>query len=104
MTVTNSTFAGNSADKFGGGILLNQLGATSFLKSTMLAASFGGNCVGTVTDERYNISDDPTCAFGAIGSQNSTDPKLDQPDSPTTADRHRPSRCSTAARRLTRFR
>jgi hypothetical protein len=64
VKVTNSTFSGNSASTGAGGIL--NTGSAS-LKSTILASSTGGNCSGPssppVTDAGYNISDDATCDF-----------------------------------------
>src|SRR5690242_15369549 len=37
----------------------------------------GGDCSGTITDAKYNISDDSTCGFSANGSLNNTDTNLD---------------------------
>jgi len=42
-----------------------------------MAGNSSRNCYETITDAGYNISDDDSCAFTAIGSRNSTDPKLD---------------------------
>jgi hypothetical protein len=76
LTVTNSTFSGNGAADIGGAIE-NLKGAISSVKNTILAASTGGNCAGTITDAGFNISDDNACAFSATGSRNSTNPELD---------------------------
>jgi len=80
MTVTNSTFSGNSARGGGGGGIANNGSAT--LKSTILAAETGGNCVSlathTVTDDGFNIADDGSCSFSALTSiNNSTKLNLD---------------------------
>jgi len=73
LAVNNSTFSGNSASS--GGAISNSHFAG--FKNTILARSSGGNSSGTIHDASYNISDDNSCSFGAIGSHNSTDPKLD---------------------------
>ena len=75
LFITNSTFSGNFAP-FGGGISSFFSGSVS-IKNTVLAGSSGGNCAGTITDADYNISDDATCGFSAIGSRNATNPMLD---------------------------
>lgn len=67
LTVTNSTFDNNSGG--GGDAVLNE-GPTASLKGTILAASTVGNCLGTITDAGYNLSDDDSCTFSATGSQN----------------------------------
>ena len=69
MTVSNSTFSGNSAE-VGGGI--DNDGFTATLKNTLVANSpAGGNCAGTITDGGGNLSyGDATCP-GING-----DPKL----------------------------
>jgi hypothetical protein len=99
--VTNSTISGNNNGgntSGSGGIHNNQGtlnmisssisnngvrdggGATSgtTLSNTILAnvPSPGNNCVGTVTDHGYNISDDGSCNFADSTSKNNTDPKL----------------------------
>jgi predicted outer membrane repeat protein len=78
LTVINSTFSGNTAEGgVGGDIESGGSGLTS-LKSTILAASSSsGNCFGNFTDLGYNISDDDSCGFTAVGSLNNTDPMLD---------------------------
>jgi predicted outer membrane repeat protein len=77
LTVTNSTFSGNSAQGSGGGIYNNQ--ATMTLRNTIVANSHsGGNCGGVITDGGYNIDDGTTCGFSeANNSQPSTNPLLD---------------------------
>jgi hypothetical protein len=62
LTVTNSTFSGNSASVVGGIFYFN---GNVTLKGTILAREFvsGGNCANTITDAGYNVSDDNTCGF-----------------------------------------
>jgi hypothetical protein len=78
LTITNSTFSGNQAlggsggsgtAGEGGGVFND--GGTVNLNGTILAASTGGNCGGGVTDNGYNLSDDASCAFSQMTSQNS---------------------------------
>jgi len=63
-TITNATYWGNEAingdgsDGVGGGIY--DPGGTN-LKGTILAASTGGNCGGTIPAARYSIADDNSC-------------------------------------------
>jgi hypothetical protein len=72
LTIANSTFSGNSGPI--GGSVYNYFGTVT-LKSTVLAGSTaGGECAGdnpTYIDGGYNMADDGTCAFNAIGSANS---------------------------------
>ncbi len=76
LAISNSTFYGNSAQTVGADIIFS--GTSAVLKSTILAgSSSGGNCFGTLTDGKYNISDDATCGFTASGSRNSTNPLVD---------------------------
>jgi hypothetical protein len=79
LSVSSSTFWGNS-DNFGGGVSNFINGPVPFkasFKSSILAASGGGNCYGApIADAGYNISDDATCGFAATGSLNNTDPML----------------------------
>jgi len=71
LTVTNSTFSGNSAiGGLGGGIFNN---GTATLKGTILAASTGDNCVGTIIDGGYNIADDKSCGFSKTGMADNGD-------------------------------
>ena len=68
LTVSNSTFSGNSATA-GGGMYNN--GGTTTLKNTLVPSNPGGNCGGTITDGGGNLSSgDATCP-GING-----DPKL----------------------------
>lgn len=76
-TVAYSTFSGNSAAAGGGGAIDNN-GRSVTVSGTILANSpSGGNCSQTITDGRYNISDDQSCDFTSQTSRNSVDPELD---------------------------
>jgi hypothetical protein len=71
LTVSNSTFSGNSAS-YGGGIF--NAFATLTLGSTLLAGqTLGGDCYldgGTAISHGYNLSDDSSCTFlTATGDQ-----------------------------------
>ena len=69
MTVVNSTFADNVAGFSGGGAIFNDNSLD--LEGTIVASSTAGNCAGfAINDEGYNLSDDGTCGFTAIGSKN----------------------------------
>lgn len=104
-TIINSTFFGNSSIATWGNIL-NVLGGTlaitnstilsgedsniansgvALLNGTILASAqsfscdpfpFGGPPI-AITDLGYNISDDNSCGFSAIGSHNNTNPMVD---------------------------
>src|SRR5262249_27588707 len=76
LTVTNSTFAGNRASGRAVRAIANITGQVS-LKSAILANNDGGNCGGGITDLGYNISEEASCGFTAVGSMNNTDPMLD---------------------------
>ena len=67
LAVSNGTFTSNSAVR--GGVIYNFAGSAG-LNGTILAASSGGNCQGTISDGGYNLSDDASCDFSATGSQN----------------------------------
>ncbi|MGH7923584.1 MAG: choice-of-anchor Q domain-containing protein, partial [Candidatus Binatus sp.] len=93
VTVTNSTFSRNRASNDGGGIYgpvdyyENVVTNTTFasnraalggatygvfqLANSILSASSGGNCSGTINTGGYNnISDDATCGLGVITGAN----------------------------------
>jgi CSLREA domain-containing protein len=66
LTILNSTFSGNSAtfsgNYDGGGIAIS--GGTLTVSNSIFANSgSGGNCLGSITDGGYNISDDASCGF-----------------------------------------
>jgi CSLREA domain-containing protein len=72
LTVSNSTFSNNSASNsggVGGGGIYNN-GTPVSIESTILADNTSGNCLGAITDEGYNLSDDTSCGFTSTTSQN----------------------------------
>jgi hypothetical protein len=72
LIVTNTTFSNNISNgetfSFPSGDINNDSGSAT-LKSTILTGSTNSagsplsNCVGTITDAGYNISDDDSCGF-----------------------------------------
>jgi len=94
-SVTNSTFSGNSA---GDGDGVDNLNGSVTLKGTILANESSGNCIFTINDAGYNISDDNTCGFSGTSINNSTTLKLDRRDCRTTADLRSLSRSRRIAR------
>lgn len=74
-TLTNSTLE-NVGDLFVAGGSVSLKGVILVGGEGVPAGEFP-NCLGAVSDNGYNISDDNSCAFSAVGSQNGTDPKLD---------------------------
>lgn len=73
-TVSQSTLSANNRSIFNE---VNLPGTTTTLKSTIVANSLNGdNCVGTVTSEGHNLSDDGSCGLAAQGDQPNTDPLL----------------------------
>lgn len=88
LTVTNSTFSDNTGSLLSfstGSAIVTSRGS---VKSTIFSDTRLQhpskhrpqklpNCVGTINDGGYNISDDQSCGFSAIGSLNNTDPMLD---------------------------
>lgn len=98
ITVVNSTFSNDNFAIYNGmfetkptsavitgatlvhSILANYKTNIIDLKSSILANTPGGDCleVGStgITDEGYNIADDKSCGFTAIGSLNNTNPQL----------------------------
>jgi hypothetical protein len=84
LTVTNSTFSGNSGHTYfgdGGGAILFYSGSAT-LKNTIVANSpLGGNCfvVSGPTSQGHNLSDDASCSsyFNQTGDLNSTPAGLD---------------------------
>ena len=69
LNVTNSTFSGNQAATTGADI--DRTAGAAKVQGSIFAASTSNNCVGTITDEGYNLSDDASCNFSATGSANS---------------------------------
>jgi predicted outer membrane repeat protein len=102
LTVTNSTFAGNSAttsggaiysqggtvqisnstfgnnpETIGGGGALSNAGSSVLIQDSIVANSAnGGNCAGTITSDGYNLSSDSTCNFSSTGDLSNKNPKL----------------------------
>jgi hypothetical protein len=70
-TLTNVTLSGNTASGGGGGIYNN--GGTVTLRSGVLAAS---PCLGTVTSQGANVSDDATCFSTGGTDLANTNPQL----------------------------
>jgi hypothetical protein len=77
VTVAQSTLSGNSA--YAGGGIFN-LGTQITLKSTIVADSVGGNCVGlfggAAVSHGYNLADDASCNLAAASDQPNTEPLL----------------------------
>jgi len=71
-TVLHATFALNG-DTSGGG--LYNAGSVT-LKSTLLNANTGSNCVGTVSSNGNNLDSGTSCAFGATGDLSNVNPLL----------------------------
>jgi len=91
LEVSYSTFSRNDAEWGGGGIInRNNKAATMSLSTSVFANNINGNivnvctglppaeqCLGTITDGGYNISDDLSFSFTKRTSKSNTDPKLD---------------------------
>jgi predicted outer membrane repeat protein len=103
LTITNSTFANNDARGGVGGAVHNGMyigltgalvmnnstvsgnngvgiyngpGIAATLQNSIVANNAGGNCLGAMTSDGYNLSSDGTCDFNSAGDLNNTDPKL----------------------------
>ena len=76
LTVTNSTIAGNIANTgWGGGIYSHT--STTTLKNTIIANNSGENCGGTITNGGNNLDSGNTCGWGTSnGSLSNTNPLL----------------------------
>ncbi len=83
LTVTNSTFSGNSAPNGGNIFNSSAKGALTITSSTVSGSGiesygpayvagtiFDAPCVGILTDNGYNLSDDVSCGFTGVGSFN----------------------------------
>ncbi|MGD0947074.1 MAG: choice-of-anchor Q domain-containing protein [Candidatus Binatia bacterium] len=83
LTVTNSTFSGNSALGFGsledrspgGGGIVNSGGTLTVTNTIVANSPSGGNCSGPITDGGHNIDDDGSCGFSGTSPSN-TNPML----------------------------
>jgi hypothetical protein len=78
LTITNSTFSGNSAPSGLGGGIFNNSVAGVVLRNTIVTNSVGaGNCSGAITNGGNNIDDAATCGgVSASGSMRNTSPLL----------------------------
>jgi predicted outer membrane repeat protein len=76
VKISNSTF-GNNPVSIGGGGALSNAGSSVLIQNSIVAYNAnGGNCAGTITSHRYNLSSDSTCHFSNTGDLNSTNPRL----------------------------
>jgi hypothetical protein len=73
LTVNNSTITGNRAESPAG---IWNTGASVILQNSIVANNPGGNCVGTVTSNGYNLSSDNSCGLNGPGDMNNTSPRL----------------------------
>jgi hypothetical protein len=74
VRISNSTFANNSANNVGG---LFNVGSTVSVGGSIVANNSGGNCLGVVLDQGYNLESGTDCGFTGTGDLQNTDPKLD---------------------------
>ena len=76
VSISNSTFSGNSASFAGGGI--GNLGTVNIGES-IVADNTGGDCFASspLSDQGYNLESGMGCGFTGTGSLQNTDPKLD---------------------------
>jgi hypothetical protein len=65
--LTNVTLSGNSASLNGGGIHLDD-GTVTAKNSIVANSPSGGNCLGTPTNNGFNLADDTTCGFTLVSS------------------------------------
>jgi hypothetical protein len=79
LEVINSTFSRNALTGGGGvGGAIWRDGGTATLRNTLLANNNpGGNCAGTITDGGGNLDDAATCGFTQSSSQSNASPGLD---------------------------
>lgn len=79
LSLTNVTISDNAAPLGNGGAISTNTsteGITS-LRNTIISNSAGGdNCFGTLNSLGYTISSDASCALGAAGDRNNTNPQL----------------------------
>jgi hypothetical protein len=74
VSISNSTFANNSATNAGGG-LFSYNGAVS-ITGSIVADNSNSNCYGSLTDQGYDLSSDSSCHFTGTGSLQNTNPML----------------------------
>ncbi len=84
VTITNSTFANNSGGSKGGALInasggKYSSGVISVAQSIVAnnSASTGANCIGTIADQGYNLSNDTSCGFTNSTSRQNINPQLD---------------------------
>ena len=75
MSITNSTFANNTASAGGG---LYSFRGTVSIGGSIVANNHGGNCIGGDSDQGNNLESTTDCGFTASSDLQNTDPKLDQ--------------------------
>jgi hypothetical protein len=76
--INNSTFANNSASQYGGGLINS--GGTVNIAQSIVANNTGGDCflLTSLTDQGYNLDSDGTCGFTTANHDlPQTNPKLD---------------------------
>ncbi len=76
VNITNSTLSSNSGPNGGGGIYNKgtvSIGGSIVANNT---ASSGNDCVGTITDQGYNLESGTDCGFTGTGSLQNTNPLL----------------------------
>jgi hypothetical protein len=82
VAINNSTLSGNSANGFSGGGIYNysvvylQQWHGDAPEQPCRESPSGGNCYGTTTSNRYNVSSDGTCNFTDTGDLKNTNPLL----------------------------
>jgi predicted outer membrane repeat protein len=76
VKISNSTIGTNFVSNGGGGVLANSGSSVLIQNSIVANYANGGNCAGTITSHRYNLSSDSTCHFSNTGDLNSTNPRL----------------------------
>jgi len=75
LLISNSTFGGNTAG-YGGGGIFNIAGSVALFENGIVANNQGGNCLGMMTSNGFNLSSDDSCGFDGPGDLNNMDPKL----------------------------
>jgi hypothetical protein len=74
LVLTDDTFAGNSAQNFGGGYEREQAPNATIANSLFADNTPGNNCAGgsDPIDNGHNVSDDSSCGFGSSSSNEAT--------------------------------
>jgi hypothetical protein len=81
VSITNSTFANNSAlalgGAAGGGLAPGVYGGSGRLSGSLVADNTGGNCSGGgISDQGYNLESGMDCGFTGTGDLQNADPRL----------------------------